>query len=89
MQKALETAMVDAEVIRQEMLGRISQAIKEIMPMLLKAVLYAPDNEREAIAAEAIGAVAADVIQEFADELESNAEATVASLTAAVTSGQD
>jgi len=81
---AVESALVDAEVIRQNMLADFIASMLKIAPQLARAAALMEQGEKEAFYAQSVAALAADVLSDYAGELEGNAEATVESFARAV-----
>jgi len=80
----IESALVDAEVIRQNMLADFIDSVLKIGPQLASAAALMGQGEKEAFYAQSIAAIAADVLSEHAGALEDNAELTVENFTRAV-----
>lgn len=84
MRSVIESALVDAEVIRQNMLADFMTALLEVAPALAKAAAFMDQAEKEDFYAQTIAAIAADVLSDHAGDIEENAELTVDNFARAV-----
>jgi len=84
MRATIENALVDAEVIRQNMLADFMVSMAQIAPSLAAAAATMSQGAKEAFFARSIASIAADVLSDHGGALEDNAELTVESITKAV-----